>query len=126
MAKGEKKKAWYRENIEHVKNYNHQRRLDFPENYLYHKAANNAQQSGKVFTITKDDIVIPSHCPVLGIPLSVDGDVDNSPSLDRFDNLLGYIKGNVNVISWRANRLKGGASLPELKKIVTWMENHGS
>ena len=50
-------------------------------------------------TITKDDIVIPSHCPVLGIPLfqtlGKKGGGDHSPSLDKVRPELGYVPGNV-------------------------------
>jgi len=33
------------------------------------------------------------------------------------------VKGNVAIISWRANKIKGDASLEELKSIVSYMEN---
>lgn len=125
MSKGQSKKDWYHKNIEHVKNYNRRSRIDFPERYLYRKAKNNAQQSNREFGICVEDIVIPAQCPVLSIPIAVEGHIDNSPSLDRFDSSRGYVKDNINVMSWRANRLKGGATLEELKQIVTWMEKHG-
>jgi len=31
---------------------------------------------------------------------------DNSATIDRIDNGLGYVKDNVLIVSWRANRLK--------------------
>lgn len=124
-----KKKSWYLKNIEHVKEYNRQYRLDNPKKYLLRKAANNAQQSNREFNITEDDVIIPDICPVLNIPiyLKQDGSFnDNSPSLDRLDNSKGYIKNNVNVISWKANKLKGSAKLEDLKKIIEWMESKGA
>lgn len=48
------------------------------------------------------------------------GCVNNAPSIDRFDNNKGYEKGNVAVISWRANNLKRDATLDELQKVVKW------
>lgn len=129
MSKGEKKKKWYRENIEHVKEYNRQYRLDNPERYMFRCAANNAQQSGREFTIELEDIKIPKVCPVLGIPIQIgfldtrQNQNDNSPSLDRLDNSKGYTKDNINVISWKANKLKGSAKLEDLKRVVVWMES---
>ena len=46
----------------------------------------------------------------------------NSPSLDRTDPKLGYILGNVRVLSWRANYLKGDATVQEIRKLLAWME----
>jgi hypothetical protein len=71
------------------------------------------------------DVSVPDVCPVLGIPLKVvsgKGFTDNSPSLDRIVPSLGYVPGNVVVISMRANRIKSDASLAELKKIVEFYQ----
>lgn len=46
----------------------------------------------------------------------------SSPSLDRFDPKKGYVRGNINVISDRANTLKNNASVEELEKVVAWMK----
>jgi hypothetical protein len=45
-----------------------------------------------------------------------------SPSLDRIVPELGYVKGNVRVISDRANRIKRDATLEELRAIVKYVE----
>lgn len=76
------------------------------------------------FDLTIDDIVIPLYCPALGIKLFIGerGSRENSPSLDRIDPKLGYVKGNVIVISWRANRIKSNASYDEILKIGSWLE----
>jgi len=50
---------------------------------------------------------------------------DNVPSVDRIDPTKGYIKGNVEVISWRANHLKNNATVEELEAIVNYMKLHG-
>jgi hypothetical protein len=71
-------------------------------------------------------MTIPSKCPVLGIPLhrGVGGFCDNSPTLDRFIPELGYVKGNVEVISFRANRIKCDASMDEVTRVCDWMRKH--
>lgn len=84
----------------------------------------NAQRRAKKFgidcTIKKIDIRIPTHCPVLGIPLRVSDTgrpCDNSPSLDRIDRSKGYVRGNMEVISHRANTLKRDASPAEIHQL---------
>lgn len=78
---------------------------------------------GIEFDLTIDDVVIPSHCPVLGIELKwCEKITDNTPSIDRFDPDGGYVKGNINVISFKANRFKNNATIDDLKAIVAWME----
>lgn len=79
------------------------------------------------FNIDMLDIVIPDMCPLLGIPLlraSVGRKVHGSPSLDRIDPSKGYIKGNVWVISTRANTLKNNATLEELATLVDNLRKH--
>ncbi|TXH09432.1 MAG: hypothetical protein E6R03_16805 [Hyphomicrobiaceae bacterium] len=78
---------------------------------LYNAAKNRAAQKGREFSIELSDIVIPKVCPVLGTPMV-------SPSLDRIDSRKGYVKGNVRVISKRANTLKNDATVAEMKLVL--------
>lgn len=80
------------------------------------------------FALGADDIHIPEVCPILGIRLlgGVGMVAAGSPSLDRLDPKQGYVVGNVAVISHRANRIKGDATLGELRKLVEWMEARGA
>jgi len=109
-----------------------QKYLDLdPRQKMIYAARNRALMAGLDCTITKDDIVIPEICPVLGIPLfarvgagrSNRDQVENSPSLDRIDNSKGYVPGNIAVISMRANMIKNNATLDELKAIVAYIES---
>ena len=82
-----------------------------------------AKLKGFEFNLDLEDIPqIPEFCPVLGIKIiSNDGankPTDNSPSIDRIDSKKGYIKGNIRIISNRANRIKSDATIEELRKVL--------
>ena len=89
-------------------------------------ARDRAGQQDIPFNITVEDIYIPKSCPVLKIPLfSGDGvSCENSPTLDKIVPELGYVPGNVIVISRRANRIKSNASWHELRLLVDFYEQH--
>lgn len=84
-----------------------------------------AKKRGFEFNLTESDIIIPSFCPVLGIPIkfNVGLNSDDSISVDRIDNSKGYISGNIVIISRRANTLKSSASLNELERIYLFYKN---
>lgn len=96
------------------------------ESVLLHAARKRSKAAGLPCNLTVEDIIIPDVCPVLGIPIErgVGKMGENSPSLDRIVPELGYVKGNVYVISMRANRLKSDASLGELEAILAYMKLH--
>ena len=84
---------------------------------MFNNSKARAKKSGLEFTITKQDIIIPEYCPVLGLKLdrtTID-DWTTSPSIDRIDNTKGYTKENIVVVSRRANILKKDATKEELK-----------
>lgn len=86
---------------------------------LLQNARGRARREGLPFNLALADITIPEVCPVLGVPLQHGSKIlDNSPTLDRIIPALGYTKGNVWVISNRANKLKSDASLEELEQLV--------
>ena len=100
---------------------------EHPEQFMVTCAAGRARRAGVPCTITPADIVIPKVCPVLGITMTRGSGrhIDSSPSLDRIIPELGYVPGNVAVISWRANRIKSDASAEELQKISAWVTKVG-
>lgn len=76
----------------------------------------------------KEDIGIPEFCPILGVKLIPYGKdlkarTNNSATIDRIIPSRGYVRGNIQVISFRANRIKNNATLDELKAIIAYMEN---
>ena len=78
------------------------------------------------FNITKSDIHLPNKCPILGIELHIGKgkSTPNSPTIDRIDSSKGYIKGNVQIISHRANTMKSDATLDEIRLLCTYMEDN--
>ena len=93
------------------------------------RSKSRAKKYGIPFNIDISDIIIPHTCPVLGISLvsvrenGKRGYHPDSPSLDRIKPQLGYVKGNVRIISARANLLKSNASLDEMRLILADLEN---
>lgn len=76
------------------------------------------------FDLTIEDIVIPAHCPALGILLEVNkgyGAAPSSPTLDRIRPELGYVRGNVVVISHKANVIKNNSTPEELMAVAKWV-----
>ena len=94
------------------------------EKEIWENAKRRSKDKGLPFNLDVSDIVIPDICPVLGIPIKPNTGNnfmnDNSPTLDKFIPAKGYVKGNVHVISWRANNLKSDGSPAEWIKIAKW------
>lgn len=95
------------------------------QKFLYYRAKNNAKNKNLEFNLEIEDIVIPEKCPYLEIPLTNNVGKrrkysENSYSIDRIDPKKGYVKGNVQIISWQANTMKNKASIEEL---ITFSKN---
>lgn len=103
-----------------AKIYEYSRYHDDPRPKMLSSAKQRAKAKGLWFTITVKDILIPSICPLLEIPIIMGNDkiIDNSPTLDRIVNKLGYVKGNIIVISHLANRCKQSLNSTELFKLA--------
>lgn len=94
------------------------RRLD-PAKHMYTNTKSSANKRGLDFNLTKEDIIIPINCPVLNVPLV--WRTWYCPSIDRIDNSKGYVKGNIQVISRKANTMKNNASKEELVQFAKWV-----
>jgi hypothetical protein len=91
---------------------------------MLQNAKRRAAAFGIPFDLSLSDLVIPEVCPVLGILLQKgEGrSCDASPSLDRIRPALGYVRGNVAIISQRANQIKNSATVGELLAVADWLE----
>lgn len=120
----ESKRRYYRNNRAKIQ----ERRLAYyqanPMSQAIRNARSRAKKKGWDFNIDINDLVIPSYCPVLGMKLKISKGLhtSNSPSIDRIDPKKGYVKGNVRVISLRANLLRSDASIEECKLILKDLE----
>jgi hypothetical protein len=126
------RKAWTRKwrdkNRTHLREYFHDYSVKNPEKILLLSAKNRAKKKGAVFNITEEDIVIPATCPVFNEPFEKifkptgkRGASDYAPSLDRIDNTKGYEKGNIQVISSKANSMKNSATPEQLLQFAYWV-----
>ncbi len=98
---------------------------------LWAGAKDRAKKKGVPFDISPDDVYAlvegAEVCPALGIPLKWDNNklLDDSPTLDRMKPELGYVKGNIAIISNKANRIKTDAESEEIGKVYSWMKRSG-
>lgn len=113
----ERKRAWSRKSYHKCKTT--------PENlvrFLWSHAKRRALTKGVPFEIEHSDIVVPDVCPIMGIPFTVRGiNVKTSASVDRIVPELGYVKGNIRVISTQANRMKWDSTPEELESFCVGM-----
>lgn len=88
---------------------------------MWRAAKRRAHIKGLDFNIEISDIVIPEICPILEVPLALGtkNNYEYTPSLDRIDNSKGYIKGNIMVVSKKANSMKNSATPTELQTFCT-------
>lgn len=115
---------------EYSREYQKGRRKDFE--YRLQMLINASKQRAKLknreHSITVNDIksIFPVNgcCPIFGMKLEFNnaGFRENSPSIDRIDSSKGYTKDNIQVISWKANRIKSYATVEELEIIVAYMK----
>lgn len=116
---------YYWANREVIREKNRERYEQYITRTLWQGARYRAKKKGIPFAIDIADVVIPEKCPILGITLAISKETvdDNSPTLDRIIPSLGYIKGNVIVISHRANSIKQNATAEELFKVANFVES---
>lgn len=116
------KRDYYYKNQEFLASQRRINRSKNIEKRMLIRVKYRAKRKNLSFDLTLEDIKIPEICPVLGMRLSraPAAILDNTPSLDRIDNNLGYVKGNVIVVSSKANRIKSNATVDDLEKVTNF------
>ena len=110
-----KSKEWRSLNSERISVLSRKRRRT-ADGWLYLNliaAKKRAKAKGFDFDISPDDLTMPEVCPYFGMKFII-GDRNWRPSLDRIDPSKGYVRGNVQVISMKANRMKSDGTLDDL------------
>jgi len=108
---------WNKKNPDKVKSAINKYACKNPKKIMLATSRQRAKQHGLEHSLTVDDFEIPTHCPLLGCELTYirgQGRTNTNASLDRIDSTKGYVKGNVQVISDLANRMKQNATEAEL------------
>jgi hypothetical protein len=101
---------------------------------MLNRAKTRARRDGVPFDIDYDYLysILTEKCPALGIPFdwSFVGPNDEgvggtplpvSPSLDRFYPELGYVRGNVHIISHLANVMKNSGTVSQVVTLALWV-----
>lgn len=97
-------------------------RKNYKARMLIHAKA-RAKKIGVAFSITAQDVVWPKVCPALGLRLRYRTKklrvkrTAHAASLDRIDPKKGYVPGNVQVLSLRANMIKQNATADEILRV---------
>lgn len=120
-----KKRTTYKQKWGHFPEESYVRADEFyqiiREKFRRKKASNYKHE----WNIEFNDLSFPTHCPILGIELNYSASYrsDDSPSFDRIDSSKGYVKGNVAIMSWRANRIKNDGTADEHQRIADFMQS---
>jgi len=115
---------------EYSRNYQKKRREDFDYRLqmLLNASKQRAKTKGREHSITlqdiKDKYPPDNYCPVFGFELEFnsEGFRETSPSIDRIDSSKGYTPENIQIISWKANRIKAYATVEDLEILVAFMK----
>ena len=72
------------------------------------QVAIRCRRDGHAFDLLPADIMVVSHCPITGAEINYAsrGRDPNGPSFDRIRPALGYVKGNVRIVSRFANLVR--------------------
>ena len=96
-------------------------RINNPKKTILNSSKWRAKRKNIEHNISTEDFEIPKFCPILNIELSMEGHLNNRPSIDRINNSKGYTKDNIQIISHKANRIKTDAQPNEIKQVYDFL-----
>jgi hypothetical protein len=101
---------------------------------MLYAARRRARRDGVPFDIDYEYLtsIVTTKCPALGLPFDwsfIGGNEEGvggtplpaSPSLDRFYPELGYVRGNVHIISHLANVMKNSGTVSQVVSLALWV-----
>lgn len=113
---------WDQNNKERLKKMRKKLKNNNWRNYKLSRVKSYAKTRGIPFALTLEDLDMPEKCPILGIKLNYASENKkekwDSPSVSRVIPDLGYIKGNIKIVSLRAALLRSNADIWELEKVL--------
>lgn len=124
-----RQREYRREHLPQYAAYQRAARLRSPRENLVALARYRSKKKGILCTIAVADIEWVTHCPITGIELDYintePGERQNVsrdafPTLDRKNPAIGYVPGNVFVLSHKANRMKQDASADILARLAQY------
>lgn len=121
--------AEYRKNHPiRVSRYQRHWRIQNPIKFMLAQTKTSAKKRGIAFNITEKSLqpFQVLRCPILGMRLIYGGcnghAKPNSASIDRINSSRGYVRGNIAIISYRANLIKNDGSADEHRRIAAYMD----
>lgn len=110
---------WYQKNREYIRAKQNNLKFTNTKSWLLWKTKASAKKRGIEFDLVEDDLSIPEVCPILKVPF--DFGAESTMTVDRIDNSKGYVRGNIQVISMKANTMKSNATQKELISFAKWI-----
>lgn len=103
-------------------------RRNSPFKHACARLRQGAKERGLEFDVDHEylESIYPADgiCPVLGLEMVIGSQHRTcaSPSLDRINNDVGYVRGNLVWMSWIANKIKGNYSIEQLEAVVKFLK----